>query len=275
MTALAEAVLRAEVAAQIGWTQADPALCRRYGFTLAWRAGVACFAARRPLFGDELTFGHRAVGFGVFAPATTGVLDRIRRHYASLGAPCRIHVAEGATPLTAERALVRSGFVREERAFDLHLLRVARAPHLAPVEGLEVRRVKGPEIERFSSLVRDAFGDTGESGEYFRRTRIRLLRDHPRSAVAVMATVGGEPAGTGLVIFARGFGSLYGGAVLERFRGRGIQKAVVAERVRIGLARRVRLFVSQTVPDSPSAHNLAECGFRVAWRMAHWVRPAE
>lgn len=268
--ALAERLARNAAALQLDWTQADPALARRYGFALAWRAGVACFSAKRPLFGDSLSFGHGAIGFGTLAPATEAVLDRVRRHYARLGTPCRVEVIEGLMPAAVERLLSRAGLSRESFAFDLHVLEAVRPPRIAPVPGVTVELVRPRQARRFSELATAAFGDRGRSAEYFTRTRIRLLRGHPRRVAGVWALVEGEPAGTGMLLLGAGVGSLGAGAVLRRHRGQGIQTRIIAERVRIGLARGVWLFSSRTHENEASAHNLHDAGFRRRGSMVAW-----
>ena len=66
----------------------------------------------------------------------------------------------------------------------------------------------------------------------------------------------------------------YSGSVLEAFRGRGIQHALIAARVAEGLRRGRRIFISQTDPDSPSGHNLHDLGFRTLYRATWYARPA-
>ncbi len=66
----------------------------------------------------------------------------------------------------------------------------------------------------------------------------------------------------------------YSGSVLARFRGKGIQHALIAARVREGLRRGRRIFISQTDPDSPSGHNLHDLGFRTLYRATWYTRQA-
>lgn len=270
MDALAQAAIRLEVTATRVWTQGHPVMRRRYGFALAYRAGVACFTARRALFGDELTYGHKAIGFGTTVPATQRVLDRVRRHYDRLGVPCRIQVVEGMTSPAALRLLRRNGFRREDFVFDWHALVTSRAPVLPAIEGVEVHRVAAAEIQRYSTTARDAFGDRGHIREYFDRSLVAILRDHPRAMSGFLATSRGRPAGTGGLLISRDAGGLYSGAVLRPYRGRGIQSALIAARIGYGVTHGVRSFFSQTHDNPVSAGNLAELGFRRRWRIAHW-----
>jgi GNAT superfamily N-acetyltransferase len=94
------------------------------------------------------------------------------------------------------------------------------------------------------------------------------------AGAAFIASVGGEDAGTGQLVLTDRVAGCYSGSVLERFRGRGIQKALIAARVQAGLARGRRIFISQTDPDSPSGRNLHDVGFRTLYRATWFTRPA-
>ncbi|MCA1657289.1 MAG: hypothetical protein LC713_06225, partial [Actinobacteria bacterium] len=110
-------------------------------------------------------------------------------------------------------------------------------------------------------LARSGFGG-GPTAEYFTRTRTAMLRSHPRTAVAVRATRGGMPAGSGIVIVSSRAASLWSGSVLPQHRGHGIQRSLIAARVRIALERGARVCFSLAEPDGRSARNLRAIGFR-------------
>lgn len=61
------------------------------------------------------------------------------------------------------------------------------------------------------------------------------------------------------------------GTVLERFRGRGIQKALLARRMREGLRRGYRVFFSQTQTQA-SLHNMLDLDWRVLYVNADYER---
>lgn len=269
--ALARAAIRLELLSTRIWTQGHPVLRRRYGFRLASRGGVACFTAERGLFGDELTFGHKAIGFGTTVPATQALLDRVRRVYDAHGGPCRIHVVEGLTSPDALRLLRRNGFRREDFTFDWHARVTSRAPLVPEIDGVQTYRIARDEASLFSTTARDAFGDTGHVRDYFQRTLVTLLREHPRQVSGFLATSRGTPAGTGGLLVSSGAAALFSGAVLPRYRERGIQHALIAARLAYAMRQRgVRTFFSQTHDNPVSAGNLADLGFRRRWRIVHW-----
>ena len=267
--ALAARLQRNEVAAWSLFTSLDPALNRRYGIGSARREGVlctSCSAFPTPLF-------HRAIGFGTLVAASRAALDAILRHYARLGAPARVEVPDEIAPAAARRLLERSGFTREPAIHHVHVRDRDEPPALTSVAGLRIQRVRRKDAVEFGRLVRDGFETQGDLGDLFERLTISSARRAPLDRlVSIWGSVDGARAATGLLFVAAGVGGLYSGSVLPAFRGRGIQSAMIAERLRNGWSRGIRLFTSQTGPDNPSQHNLHDLGFRLLYRSTFFVR---
>ncbi len=271
---LAEVVLRHEIEVLRAYTQSDRVLARRFGFRLAWRRGVACFS-RSPRF-PLRDFGLQAVGFGVLSEASEGVLDAIVRHYRALRLTARLLLAEDLVGPRVVRLVERHGFRRAPGdALVTNLLRTSRVPSPPPARGLTVERVRPHEVGAFVELARDAFGDRAVAREYFRRTQVALMRDHPRRAIGIRALVDGVPAGTGVLYRCAGLASLGGAAVLPRFRGRGVHTALIAARVALGVALGERVFISRhEESNTASAHNQRDAGLRPYYRATRWERDA-
>ncbi|MGI8878391.1 MAG: GNAT family N-acetyltransferase, partial [Candidatus Limnocylindria bacterium] len=98
------------------------------------------------------------------------------------------------------------------------------------------------------------------------RRAIRSRTLHP-----FLARIDGEAAGTGLLTFVGRVAGMSNGTVLERFRGRGIQKALLARRMREGLRRGYRVFFSQTQTQA-SLHNMLDLDWRVLYVNADYER---
>ena len=79
------------------------------------------------------------------------------------------------------------------------------------------------------------------------------------------------PAATGMLFDVRPVAGLGNGSVLPKFRGRGIQSAMIAHRMRAGRERGLRIFFGQT-QNPASAHNLEELGWRLLYTEVDWVR---
>ncbi len=245
-------------------------LAERYGTSVDQIAGLTC---SRCAAWDFQLF-NRAIGADVLAPIDRAKIDAIVRHYTTYQRPASIEVYDSITPQATLAALAAAGFADSGHGYESHVLETS-APIEVEVAGVSVRRCDPGEHRRFAELVRDGFGfgDGGRVGEFIADLTVSGLRMMGPNGGAFLASVGGEDAGTGELVLTERVAGCYSGTVAERFRGRGIQKALIAARVRDGLARGKRIFISQTDPDSPSGHNLHDLGFRTLYRARWFTRP--
>ncbi|HEY8807746.1 MAG TPA: hypothetical protein VIN70_09200 [Candidatus Limnocylindria bacterium] len=246
-------------------------LAQRYGTSVDEIAGIAC---SRCAVWDYQLF-NRAVGASILAPLDGAGIDAIVRYYAGHAKPACIEVYDSITPPDLLTALEAAGFSDSGHGYESHVLETS-APVDVSIAGVTVRSCEPPEFRRFAELVRDGFGfsDGGPIGDFVADLTVSGLHKMGPNGGAFIATVGADDAGTGELVLTDRVAGCYSGTVAERFRGRGIQKALIAARVRLGLARRKRIFISQTDPDSPSGHNLHDLGFRTLYRARWFTRPA-
>jgi hypothetical protein len=274
MTADAE-LIRLELDNQIAggraFVAAGPEMSSRYGTAFDTVAGLAtptCATWDYPLF-------NRVIGAGILGPLDGRGLDSILRHFAAKRrVPC-VEVYPGITSSEILAALAGAGFTDSGHGFESHVLETDRAIEAA-VPGVAVRRIGTGEYRRFGELVRDGFDMAADPtlGPFFVELSVASLEALGENGAGFIASVDGEDAGTGQLVLTDRVAGCYSGSVIERFRGRGIQKAAIAARVREGLARGKRIFISQTDPDSPSGHNLHDLGFRTLYRATWFTRPA-
>ncbi|HEY8862450.1 MAG TPA: GNAT family N-acetyltransferase [Candidatus Limnocylindria bacterium] len=257
MTTVARAVNGNFIVAQRLWTQADPILARRYGLANAVRRGVVCFSAAS--FPEP--FGDLAIGFGVACPPTRAALDAVLAYYAGLGQVPRIAVVGRLAAHAVVRQLRRAGLREAEPHHHVFVRRGRVVPHSRLEAAIALERIGARDAAPLALLAQAGFGGRGPIADYFTRTRIAMLRSHPRMAAAVRATRNGEPAGGGIVIVSSGAASLWSGSVLPAHRGHGIQRALIAERVRIAISRGARVCFSLAEPGGRSARNLKATGF--------------
>jgi GNAT superfamily N-acetyltransferase len=137
------------------------------------------------------------------------------------------------------------------------------------VAGLEIDDALAG-IDRFrkaDAVNAEAFGDSERDPAAQERRWANLRAVGNRRLL--LATVDGEPAGSaGIALFPPDGAILIGGAVREKFRGRGVYRAMVA--ARLAMAREAGA-AGLTVWGGPmSAPILARLGFvTVAWRRMH------
>lgn len=262
--------LENQLAAARAFLQPAADLAVRYGTSIETVAGLPC---SRCAAWDFQLF-NRAMGGAVLGPLDADGIERIVRHYGAAQRPSCIEVYDGITPSTTVEALVAAGFAESGLGYESHVLETDR-PIDVSIAGVAVRLCAPAEHRRFAELVRDGFGLGGGGivGEFVADLTVTGLRALGPDGGAFIAAADGQDAGTGELVLTERIAGCYSGTVGERFRGRGIQKALIAARIREGLARGRRIFVSQTDPDSPSGHNLHDLGFRTLYRARWYVRP--
>jgi ribosomal protein S18 acetylase RimI-like enzyme len=114
------------------------------------------------------------------------------------------------------------------------------------------------------------FADGGEPMRFavdFGRVRERL----PASFM-LMATVAGEPAGGAGLSIHNHIAHMSGAAVLPRFRGRGIQGALTAARLRLAAEHGCTLAKLDVRAGSASHRNAVRAGFQVAYTRPQMIK---
>jgi GNAT superfamily N-acetyltransferase len=268
-------LIRLELGNQIAggraFVAAGPEISARYGTAFDTVAGLAtptCATWDYPLF-------NRVIGAGILGPLDLTGIEAIVRHFASKKRPACIEVYAGLTPPDLLAALAQAGFTDSGHGLESHVLETDGSRGWS-VAGVTVRRVAPTEYVHFGELVRDGFDMRADAvlGPFFVDLTRASLEALGANGAGFIASVDGEDAGTGQLVLTDRVAGCYSGSVLETFRGRGIQKALIAARVQDGLARGKRIFISQTDPDSPSGHNLHDVGFRTLYRATWFTRPA-
>jgi GNAT superfamily N-acetyltransferase len=251
-------------AVEIGsYLDASPALAKGAGTVTKRLSGVTCLAARN--IGEP--FLNRALGVGTLVAATPALLERIERHYASIGRPSRIAIATGCVPLATLRALERRGYAPVADSHEeIYVYDRRTPPAMTAIAGLAIERV-GPELA--SLYARTGFESFNERGPQFVAIVEALVRSRRRGLRTFLGRIDGEPAATGMLFDVRPVGGLGNGSVRPKFRGRGLQTALIAHRMRDGWARGYRIFFGQTI-NTASAHNLEDLGWRKLYTEQDW-----
>ena len=268
-------LIRLELQNQIvggrAFLMASPDMSAKYGTAFDTVAGLAtptCATWDYPLF-------NRIIGADVLGPLDERGIEMVVRYFMDRGlVPC-VEVYPGRTSPELLTALGRAGFTDSRHGYESHVLETERAIDVE-LPGIAVRRVAPAEYRHFGELVRDGFDMAGDAalGPFFVDLSVASLEALGSDGAGFIATADGLDAGTGQLVLTELVAGCYSGSVLARFRGRGIQKAAIAARIREGLARGRRIFISQTDPDSPSGHNLHDVGFRTLYRATWFTRPA-
>ena len=245
----------------------DAVLTPRNGFSVVRRGGLWCFASTKmPLE----VFNHVS-GYGTFASPAQRSIDAVLRHYDALGRGANIEVLTPFVSRAARALLERNGFRDTQVLFQCHLRTTTRPPRSREVRGLVVEHMTAVTATRYARLATAGFGHRGRVSLVFERGWIRQLR-RDRRTNSFIGVMNGRDAATGTIVLRPGIAGLYSGSVLRRFRGRGIQNAMIAARLAFGWTRGVRAFYSWSDPESSSARNLRDEGFRTQYEVHMYAR---
>ena len=256
---------RAEGLSVNSYLAASPALAKGAGTVTKRIAGVVCLGARNV---DE-PFLNRALGVGTIEDATPQLLVRIERFYAAIGRPARIAIATGKVSNATLRLLERQDYAPVEGpTWDIYTYDRSRPPEPIALPGLTIERA-GPKTAALYARV--SYESFKERGPGFIAIVDALVREPRRGRRAYLGRIDGEAAATGIVFDVRPVAALGNGTVLPKFRGRGIQKAMIAFRMRDAWARGFRLFFGET-ENPASAHNMESLGWRKLYEETDWER---
>lgn len=256
---------RTEAVSVGSYIDASPQIASGAGAATKRIGGVICLAAKHI---DE-PFLNRALGVGTIADASTVLLDRIERFYGSIGKPPRIAIATGFVPLAQMRLLERRGYAPVKGSAQLiYVYDRLRPPQAPDVAGLTIERV-GPDLAGVYS--RTGFESFSERGPQFVHIIEALVRSRRRGLRAFLGRIDGEPAATGMLFEVRPVAGLGNGSVRPAFRGRGLQKALIAHRIRDAWARGYRVFFGET-ENPASARSMESLGWRKLYDEQDWER---
>jgi len=185
-----------------------------------------------------------------------------------MGEPANVEVMLPVVTPAARALLQRNGFRAGGILFQCHVRTSERPPRVHEVNGLQIIQARPRDASRYAKLATRGFGGGGRISEVFERGWTRQIRRGRRMA-AFIGRLNERDAATGVILLRPKIAGLYSGSVMRPYRGRGIQNAMIAARLAHGWARGVRTFYSWSDPDSASADNLRDEGFRTRFEV-HW-----
>ena len=201
---------------------------------------------------------------GLVEPISESELEAVE---ALLGSPTVLELSPGADP--SLWPLLAS------RGYRLHQFQQQWARSLDELEAFEssfeIRPICDGESEWQSRVVAAGFSGRDDWRGF---DPPFVAPDGVEDSLRYLAFVGGAPAGGATLGWNDGVAMLGGDAVLPRFRGRGIQKALIRARLRDARADGCDLATASTLPSTPSQRAYEACGFRVAYPKVEMARDA-
>jgi GNAT superfamily N-acetyltransferase len=212
----------------------------------------------------------RAVGMGFCAPVTAADMDRLEDFYFSRKALAKVDYC----PLSDATLLE----LTRERRYGVEELNNVLARKLNPSEkfplrsGFTIRRSTPDEAPDFSSILRQSFFPDGGEPEGFDQM-LSPMFSFPGSLTFV-AEIDGQivATGAGLIIPEHKIVGLYGAGTLNDYRRRGLQTAMLQQRMQAAAEVGCEYAVIITQGGTTSQRNAERLGFRVAYSKATLVK---
>lgn len=206
----------------------------------------------------------QSFGLGLAAPPSAHSLDALERFFHARGAPA-IHELSPLAGVAAAALLVTRGYRPVEQTTVL-----VRALDALPeaTAGLDVV-VATPALREawVAASVRGWSEDPATASVI--GAIARRAFESPRMT-SVYVRHGGQVVATASLGLHDGVALLGGASTCPEFRGRGAQRALLAQRLRLAHARGATLAIMGAEPGSTSQHNAQRSGFEVAYTRTKW-----
>jgi GNAT superfamily N-acetyltransferase len=205
-------------------------------------------------------------GFGLFEKATPAALDALERFFAVRGA----HVDHEVSPLVGA-ATLELLCERNYRPFEITsvMYRAIEAPGAAPPSDLRVRMIEESEAALWGDI--SARGWSSEHPEYFDfLTATAAILTARKNSPCFIAEIDGKSAAAGALSIHEGVALFAGAATLPEFRRRGLQTALLHERLRYAFECGCDLAMMCAEPGGESQRNAQRRGFQIAYTRTKW-----
>ena len=201
---------------------------------------------------------------GLVEPISETELDEVE---AFLGNPVVLELSPGADeglwPLLASRGYRVHQF-QQQHTRGLGALE-------SPDPQVEIRSIRSGESELQSRVVGAGFFGRDEWRDF---EPPFAAPDGVEGCLRYLVFINGEPAGGATLGWNDGVAMFGGDAVLPRFRGRGLQKALIRARLLAAKEMGCDIATASTLPSTPSQRAYEACGFRVAYPKLEMARDA-
>ena len=228
---------------------------------------------------------NQVIGLGMNGVVPGEDINSLERFFAERNAPTRILLCPLAHPTLLPELSARGYRPVEFENVMARPLTIA-APEQPPAadpmwpgallraeaafSGITVRPVNPSEQHAYAQLVADGF-----SAPQPPRPVDVVLAGVPLAmdkTICLLALLEGQPAGGGALALYEGVAVIFGGSTLAVCRGRGIQSALLRERLALATEHGCRWAVAGALPGGRSQHNLEYLGFQVAYTKVMMVK---
>ena len=205
-------------------------------------------------------------GIGLFEELTEHALDSIERFFLGHAAPV-FHEVSPFAGIPTLQLLCKRGYAPIELSTVLY--RPVEEPTTTPADNIRVRVTTADEAQLWSEV--SARGWSHEHPE-LREFLLDLgnISTAREGSFCFLAELDGIPGAAGVLSIHEGIAHFAGSATLPELRRRGLQAALLHERMRYAHQHGCDLAMMVALPGSDSQRNAERKGFRVAYTRTKW-----
>lgn len=205
-------------------------------------------------------------GLGIFEELSPAALDIIEHFFLNRGAPV-FHEVSPFAGVAALQLLCSRNYRPAELSSVLY--GAVELPTTEQHQGIRVRVIDPEETQIWADI--SARGWAHEHPELLdfllQLGAISSVRDQ---TVCFLAELDGQPGAAGVLCLHEGVALFGGSATIPELRRRGLQTALLHERMRYALEQGCDLAMMVAEPGSESQRNAERKGFRVAYTRTKW-----
>lgn len=195
------------------------------------------------------------------------IVNQIIEYYKGRGIPVRFELTPTQVSSDLLSYLSEAGLYQT----DFHTtLYGALSEELGPIDPkITIRKLKDNEFDMFADIYTQGFQMPGFLKSGIAQNN-EILYDNDNWSF-YLASIGNEPAGIGVLFIKDGIATLAAAATVPHLRNKGIQSALLTERINQAIMADSTLVVGQAKFASVSQNNMERAGMKIAYTKAIWV----
>lgn len=248
-----------------GYACAQFAEARKRLFPESTSAGTKCAGATVVFDGVDAPT-TQTFGLGLFEELTQGALDEIERFFLERGAEVMHEVCPFAGVATLDLLCARGYQPIEISNVMYRAVEAGDDPHPA---NIRVRVIDPDETQLWSDISARGWAHDYPEFEPFVREMGTICAAREQSP-CFLAEIDGAPGAAGALILHEGVALLGGAATVPELRRRGLQAALLRERMHYAAEHGCDLAMMVAEAGSESQRNAERKGFRIAYTRLKW-----
>jgi hypothetical protein len=209
-------------------------------------------------------------GLGIFEQLSAGVLDEIEHYFREKHAPVN-HEVSPLAGVAALTLLCERGYRPVEISNVMY--RAVEEPPAAPEDAIRVRVTTAEEAPLWAGVSTRAWTHEHPELQAFLMD-IGTISTAREGSPCFLAEIEGQPGAAGALCIHQGVALFAGASTVPELRRRGLQGALLRERMRYAFQQGCDLAMMVAEAGSDSQRNAERKGFSVAYTRTKWCLPA-